>query len=97
MTFSEEGFLVQKCPHSSKRKENGLPQALINFEEDLLHKRDILQKHRINKVYDTVNLSMFCFSFSGTNAFKIKFIALQKCSKQEVVINDAGQCRRGNG
>jgi len=50
LTFWEEGFLVQKCPHSRKKKENGLPSALISFEEDLLYKPAILQKHRINSL-----------------------------------------------
>lgn len=72
MTFWEEGFLVQKCP----QQQNGLPQALIIAEEELLHKTDILQKHRINKAYDIENLNMFCFSFSGTNALKIKSTVL---------------------
>lgn len=76
MTFWEEGFLVQKCPHSSKRKENRLPWTFINFEEEVLHKPDILQNHRIYEVYDIVNLSMFCFRFNGTNAFKVRFTVL---------------------
>lgn len=44
MTFWEGGLLIQKCPRSRKKKENRLPQALINFEEELLHKSEYTAK-----------------------------------------------------